>query len=148
MKVIIVEPMKAPYAHEIGSGLKSMQSVVEGLIEPYYFTDDPVVIVCNEEGKIDSLPLNRAVYSDEGELLDIIAGTFFVVGLPMQMDMFGEHERRAHLETLDKAIDGLRDRYGHNVIRRGATMTDMEFASMNPRDEHMAPAAPFYGLTG
>ena len=36
--------------------------------------------VCNEEGKINGLPLNRAIYAepDRGEMLDIIAGTFFV----------------------------------------------------------------------
>ena len=36
--------------------------------------------VCNEEGKINGLPLNRAVYADpnRGEMLDIIAGTFFI----------------------------------------------------------------------
>ena len=36
--------------------------------------------VCNEEGKLDGLPLNRAVYADSTrrEMLDIIAGTCFV----------------------------------------------------------------------
>ena len=36
--------------------------------------------ICNEEGKINGLPLNRAVYADPNreEMLDIIAGTFFV----------------------------------------------------------------------
>ena len=36
--------------------------------------------VCNEEGKLDGLPLNRAVYADPSrrEMLDIIAGTCFV----------------------------------------------------------------------
>ena len=36
--------------------------------------------VCNEEGKLDGLSLNRAVYADPSrrEMLDIIAGTCFV----------------------------------------------------------------------
>ena len=47
------------------------------LITPF---EEPVCIVCNEEGKINGLPLNRAVYADPdcGEMLDIIAGTFFI----------------------------------------------------------------------
>lgn len=51
-----------------------------GYIEAYYPFEEPVCIVCNEEGKINGLPLNRAVYADpdRGEMLDIIAGTFFV----------------------------------------------------------------------
>ncbi len=42
--------------------------------------EEPVCIVCNEEGKINGLPLNRAIYAepDRGEMLDIIAGTFFI----------------------------------------------------------------------
>lgn len=36
--------------------------------------------IANEEGKINGLPLNRAIYAepDRGEMLDIIAGTFFI----------------------------------------------------------------------
>lgn len=35
--------------------------------------------VCNEEGKINGLPLNRAIRDeDTGDIADIIAGTFFI----------------------------------------------------------------------
>jgi hypothetical protein len=37
--------------------------------------------VCNEEGKMEGHPLNRAIYSKSGEMFDIIAGTFLIVGL-------------------------------------------------------------------
>ncbi|MBQ7541450.1 MAG: DUF3846 domain-containing protein, partial [Clostridia bacterium] len=37
-------------------------------------------LVCNENGKIDNLPLNRALVDDDGRVTDIIAGTFFVCG--------------------------------------------------------------------
>lgn len=40
-----------------------------------------VGIVCNDEGKVNGLPLNRAIYDKGGEMIDIIAGTFLVVGL-------------------------------------------------------------------
>jgi hypothetical protein len=51
MNVLIIEPGEAPY-------------------------DDPVALVCNEEGKLTGLPLNRKI-----EDYDIIAGTFFICGL-------------------------------------------------------------------
>ena len=35
----------------------------------------------NEEGKINGLPLNRALYNDEGVMVDVIAGPMMVVGL-------------------------------------------------------------------
>lgn len=81
MKVIVVEPMEKPVVKEIGSKLEDMQEVVGGLIEAVYPYDDLVALVCNEEGKINGSPLNRLVYDQEGKLIDVIAGTFFICGL-------------------------------------------------------------------
>lgn len=50
MRILVVEPNKAPYEKEISSGLKSMQEVVGGLIQAIYPFDEPVALVCNEEG--------------------------------------------------------------------------------------------------
>ncbi len=77
----MVEPGKAPYETEIDSGLKSLQAAVGGLIQQVYPFEDPVAIVCNDEGKIMGLPLNRALRDEAGEVYDIIAGNFLVVGL-------------------------------------------------------------------
>ena len=41
-----------------------MQAVVGGNIEALYPFEEAVSIICNEEGKINGLPLNRAVYRD------------------------------------------------------------------------------------
>jgi len=76
MNVLIIEPGEAPREAEIGGGLKAMQDIVGGLIEAVYPYDDPVALVCNEEGKLLGLPLNRKI-----EDFDIIAGTFFICGL-------------------------------------------------------------------
>ena len=79
--VLVVEPMKEPYIKEIGSGYKDMQKEVGGLIQATYPYEDFVGIVCNDESKVNGLPLNRAIYDKGGEMIDIIAGTFLVVGL-------------------------------------------------------------------
>lgn len=81
MNVLVVEPMKKPYLKDIDSGLHSLQQEVGGYIEAIYPYEDLVGLVCNEEGKMEGLPLNRAIYSKSGEMLDIIAGTFLIVGL-------------------------------------------------------------------
>jgi len=81
MKVIIVEPGKFAKIDEIESSLESYQHVVGGYIQMVYPYDDPVAIVCNEEGKINQLPLNRAMTDENGHVWDIIAGTFFICGL-------------------------------------------------------------------
>lgn len=79
--VLVVEPGKAPYVKEIDHSLKSLQREVGGDIQAIYPFPEPVVIVCNETAKLDGLPLNRALRDDAGEIYDIIAGTFLVVGL-------------------------------------------------------------------
>ena len=81
MEVVLVEPGKEARLAEIGSDLKSLQSAVGGYIEAAYFFDDPVALICNEEGKVYGLPYNRAVRDEAGGVQDIIAGPFFVCGL-------------------------------------------------------------------
>ena len=65
IKVVLVEPGKLARQAEIPATLEGMQAVVKGSIEPFYPFEEEVCIVCNEEGKITGMPLNRAVYSEE-----------------------------------------------------------------------------------
>ena len=81
MKVLMIEPGKTPYEAELDGSLESMQEAVGGGIEGYYPYAEPVALICNDEGKINGLPLNRAVYNEDGEMIEIIAGTFFIAGL-------------------------------------------------------------------
>ena len=64
ISVVLVEPGKYPRLVEIEDSLEAMQSLVEGNIEEYMPYEDEVAIICNEEGKMNGLPLNRAVYSE------------------------------------------------------------------------------------
>ena len=88
MRVIVVEPKKKPTAQDIGSDLESMQKIVGGPIEAVYPFDGPVALICNEEGKLLNLPLNRALRDDEGKVYDIISGTFFLCAAPPDSDHF------------------------------------------------------------
>lgn len=81
MKVLMVEPGKSPYETEIEGGLESLQAAVGGDIQATYPFDDLVGLICNDEGKLIGLPLNRALYDDEGHLYDIVPGNFLIVGL-------------------------------------------------------------------
>ena len=82
MRVLLIEPEKAPVVTEIDSSLEAMQAAVGGYIQAVYPFDDPVAVVCNEEGKMLGLPLNRALYLDDGKTMyDIISGPFLVCGL-------------------------------------------------------------------
>ena len=81
MQVLVVEPKKAPYLKEVGEELEDLQREVGGFIEAVYPFEDDAAIICNEEGKLKSLELNRALYDKNGEVYDIIAGTFLITGL-------------------------------------------------------------------
>lgn len=78
--VLVVEPEKKPYVKVIENTLKSLQREVDGYIQAIYLFDDAAVI-CDEESKINNKQLNRSLSDDTGEIYDIIAGTFLVVGL-------------------------------------------------------------------
>lgn len=87
MDVVILEPGKKARIGKVGKELEDMQRFVGGYIEAIYPFTEEVAIVCNEEGKIDGLPLNRALYfdiadkSEPHEIYDIIAGKAFICGL-------------------------------------------------------------------
>ena len=81
MRVLKVEPYQLPEVKEIDSGLASLQHEVEGWIEATYPFEDPVAIICNEEGKLNGMEYNRAIRDENGEVREIIAGPFLIVGL-------------------------------------------------------------------
>ena len=76
MRVLIVEPRKRPRRADIPHTLRDMQQTVGGYIEIIRPFDDPVVLVCDEEGKLKGYELNRAIVGK-----DIIAGIFFLAGV-------------------------------------------------------------------
>ena len=81
LTVLVVEPMKEPYVKEIDPGFHALQAEVGGDIAASYPFDDPVGLVLNDEGKLIGLDLNRSLRDEHGEIYDIVAGTFLVVGL-------------------------------------------------------------------
>lgn len=81
MTVLAVLPGKVPEKIELEGTLKSMQNFVGGTIQAIYPFDDPVAIICNDEGKLGGLEYNRALRNEKGAVYDIICGPFFVCGL-------------------------------------------------------------------
>lgn len=97
MRVLLVEPGKRPVLKEIDGSLKSMQEIVGGTIQALYPFEEPVALICNDEGKLLGLPLNRALRDEEGRIYDVIAGTFFLCGAPEDTD---------HLESIPDSLAG------------------------------------------
>lgn len=89
MKILLVEPCHAPRTAELDNTLEAMQQAVGGFIQAVYPFDEPVALICNEEGKLLGLPLNRCLrLEDTGEIYDVIAGTFFLCAAPPGSEKF------------------------------------------------------------
>ena len=111
--VLVVEPGKAPRAVNLKGDLKSLQDAVGGYIEAIYPYDDPVAVIVNEEGKLNGLPMNRALRDEDGDVYDIICGTFLVAGLAdedfcsLSPELLVKYALRfAHAETFHVMTDG------------------------------------------
>ncbi len=75
IKCLLVEPYELPKEIIIDNTLEAKQKIVGGDIECVYLqNNDDVVLICNEEGKINGMKLNREIG------YDIIAGPFLIVG--------------------------------------------------------------------
>ena len=88
IEVLLVQPEKAPQLIRIEDSLAAMQRVVGGDIEEYMPFADEVALICNEEGKVNGLPLNRAIYAE-----------------PVEVDMTYQ-EMKKHFQEVEKEYDG------------------------------------------
>ena len=76
ISVLLVEPGKYPRMIEIEDSLEAMQRVVGGDIEEFMPYEEEIAIICNEEGKLMGLPLNRALFDDDGTSMILCPGIF------------------------------------------------------------------------
>lgn len=88
LRILIVEPRKPPREATIPNNLESMQAVVDGLIQAIYPFNEPVALVCNDEGKFLGLSPNRALRDENGNVYDIVCGTFFICAAPPHRSKF------------------------------------------------------------
>ncbi len=89
MRIVIVEQGRKPYETELERDLESMQHCVGGTIEAVYEPGGrDAALICNDEVKLLGLPLNRALRDEDGEIYDVIAGTFFICGAPADSENF------------------------------------------------------------
>lgn len=117
INVIYVEPGKEARTIEMKDELSEMQNLVGGLIEEYMPFEDEVAIICNDEGKMNGMPLNRGITDDDGKLIDIIAGPFFIAYAPVESENFLSmpkeleekyKEKFRQPEQFFKAADGIK----------------------------------------
>ena len=76
LSVLKIAPGQHPQQVEIDNDLKALQQAVGGSIDAVYPFADPVAIICNDEGKLLGLPLNRPLWDGA----DVLAGPGFLAG--------------------------------------------------------------------
>lgn len=114
LHVLVVEPGKFPELRSIPHTLQAMQALVGGPIQAVYPFEEPVALICNEEGKLEGLPPNRGLWDEDGTLYDVVCGTFFLCAAPPDGDSFeslGEeqlarYEKRFHSPEVFLRLDG------------------------------------------
>ena len=82
LHVLVVEPGRRPRLQSIPHTLQAMQALVGGPIQAVYPFEEPVALICNEEGKLEGLPPNRGLLDEAGTLYDVVCGTFFLCAAP------------------------------------------------------------------
>ena len=106
MKILVIEPEKAPYEKEIGDDIHDMQAIVGGCIEPIYFEPKETAIAwCNDEFLLNGSQPNRIV----GNVL--VHGTFFVSG--NYMNEYGEWDS---CSLTDEQIEKYKEQFNHVVV--------------------------------
>ena len=63
---------------------------------------------------------------------------------PIQLDFMGDEEKRMALEDMERSIDDLRRRFGHQVVQRGVVLTDRGYADINPVEDRTIHPVPFF----
>ena len=120
IKVLKVAPLKKPEVCYLENELSSLQKAVSigadyiGLIEVIGLEDERACIICNEEGKLIGLPLNRWIGHD------IIAGVFYVVGQDKKRNFISlsEEQTAYYKKRFEKAEYFIPDERGGVIVLR------------------------------
>lgn len=101
IKIIVCEVGKLAREDVIENKLEKMQEKVQGYIECFDL-DEKTTIVCNDEGKINGLPLNRAIRDEDGKIQEVIAGDFFIAGFDYKSGKVKSLDENQKKDLLEK----------------------------------------------
>ena len=81
IKLLKIAPLERPELIEVEHTLEKLQELVGGTVQAVYPWEEPVAILCDDDGKAKSYPPNRILADEDGEPYDILVGTFYICGL-------------------------------------------------------------------
>ena len=113
IKVLFCPVGKPAEVIEIDNTLEAMQKIVGGYIETAHYYNDPVVIVCDEEGIVkNKLPSRRVTNEKNAELNVIIYGDFFLCS--------------SYQENFTSLLENMIDKYA-NILREAIVLDNEEY---------------------
>ncbi|OQB20376.1 MAG: DNA polymerase IV [Firmicutes bacterium ADurb.Bin182] len=65
-------------------------------------------------------------------------------GSPVQLTLTEDESKREKKEKLERAIDDIRQRFGHFAIERAIMLKDSAMGSINPKEEHVIHPVGFF----
>ncbi|MEA4929271.1 MAG: DNA polymerase IV [Candidatus Limiplasma sp.] len=78
--------------------------------------------------------------------LGISCGTLVPESVPVQMDLFGNADKQARMEQLERNVDMLRNRFGNNIVQKGIVLIDRKAATLDPKADHTIHPVAMYGM--
>lgn len=79
--VLVVEPGKPPCFKRIANTTESLEKEVDGKFQAMYPYEEMVAILSDEEALFKGKPLNRTLQDEDGEVCDVLKGTFLITGI-------------------------------------------------------------------
>lgn len=66
------------------------------------------------------------------------------VSLPLQLSVFSDERQRQKNEALDRAVDQVRQRFGHFSLQRACMLADKPLGGINPKGDHIIHPVGFF----
>lgn len=89
IKILFVPVGKYPKVVDCPNTYEGMKNLVGGGLDEYMPFDENIALVCNREGKMNNLPMNRAVYYENSDKIsDIIHGDFFIANANVDAEKY------------------------------------------------------------
>ncbi len=100
---------------EMENSLEAKQRFVDGHIQVVGLTDE-IDLVLNDEGKLDSLPLNRVWLGKDGNILDILVGNVLACRFDSEGDFTSILE--SDIPVILERLPAVKAVLGRNVLVR------------------------------
>ena len=86
------------------------------------------------------------MYYGLSQMAGIQSADLVLDDIPVQLDLFGNQEKKEKLEKLDRTVDEIRRRFGYHSVQRAFMYQDKVLSSLDAQKSHTVhPVGYFNG---